>query len=63
MSRMFTTTGNAQSWRPTGYQDRCKIEGDIQPMAEDSRPLNYWIIGGGPLLAVLALFAGMAAHG
>lgn len=51
MTPRFTTTGNAKPWRSRGYQDRSAVSGPLERI----EPLNFWIIGAGPLIALVGL--------
>ena len=59
MTPTYRTHGNAQPWKPTGYQDRARIEGPIQPLEQDTRPLNWWLIGMGPMIGLAWLMIGV----
>ena len=54
--RRYHTTGNAQSWRVRGYQDRPAVPG---PITTDEPPLHYGVIAFGPAVALGALLIGL----
>ena len=52
MTPRYHTTGNAQSWRVRGYQDRPAVPG---PITTDEPPLNYGVILAGPMIGLAVL--------
>ena len=55
MSR-HTTTGCSRPWEVAkGYRYHTRQDLPLEPMAQDSRPLNYWIITAPALLVGLGL--------